>query len=104
MCQVNKQLWRKEQERWSLLQCTLIFHPKLLIFTVTREQQTSLLSPCTSGWLLKNKWLGSFVPDVTQVSHLAIDRSVCEAVLSDLSFRVYGVPFSDIPVGEKKKM
>lgn len=43
------------------------------------------------------------MPDVTQVSHLAIDRLVCEAVLSDLSFRVYGVPFSDIPVGEKKK-
>ncbi len=100
MCQVNKQ-FREKQKMWSLFQHRLIHQPKLCIFTLIRQQQTSPLSLCASGWLLKNKWLGSFLPDVTQVSHLAIDRALCERVLSDLSFRAYCVPFSEIPVGKK---
>lgn len=100
MCQVNKQ-FREKQKMWSLFQHRLIHQPKLCIFTLIRQQQTSPLSRCASGWLLKNKWLGSFLPDVTQVSHLAIDRALCERVLSDLSFRAYCVPFSEKPVGKK---
>lgn len=100
MCQDNKQL-RVKQKMWSLFQHSLILHPKLCIFTLIKQQQTSSLSLGASGWLLKNKWLGSFLPDVTQVSHLSIDRVVWERRLSNLSFREYCVPFSDIPVGEK---